>query len=102
VQRHNVLRRATGLAGLLAALGVAGSLAAAGVTHASRWTESTDLAAPTTTTTTTSGPAPTPPTPSAAGAEVWTTGAADNGSAWPRLTAWTADGAADATAAGAR
>jgi hypothetical protein len=88
VQRHNVLRRATGLAGLLAALGVAGSRAAAGVTHASRWTESTALAASATTTTTTSGPAPTPP---------------DNGSAWPRLTAWLPDSAAaDATAAGAR
>ncbi|GAA3453070.1 hypothetical protein GCM10018962_49030 [Dactylosporangium matsuzakiense] len=39
MRRHNVMRRATGLAGLLAALGVAGSLAAAGAAHASRIAE---------------------------------------------------------------
>ncbi|GAA3285105.1 hypothetical protein Dvina_34415 [Dactylosporangium vinaceum] len=68
MRRHNVMRRATGLAGLLAALGVAGSLAAAGAAHASRVAE--QRAAVTT------------PAPASIAAAT-----ADNGSAGPVLTA---------------
>nr|BFE57105.1 hypothetical protein GCM10020063_016310 [Dactylosporangium thailandense] len=46
MRRPTILRRATGLAGLLAALGLAGSLAAAGATHAARRPEFLAVAAP--------------------------------------------------------
>ncbi|WP_433044177.1 hypothetical protein [Dactylosporangium sp. CS-033363] len=86
MHRHNVLRRATGLAGLLAALGVAGSLAAAGVAHAARLEETTAAAAPTSASATTSAPP-------------------DNGSAWPVLTAapsWVTSTSVHAVAAAPR